>query len=85
VIAEAEEAQKAAWLALCGEEMLFAFDGPDPVDSALALLALLDAARIPARRGTVSQVNAPGGAVERACSAVERSRTVRVRRDTRKT
>jgi hypothetical protein len=85
VIAEAEEAQKAAWLALCGEEMLFAFDGPDPVSSALALLALLDAARIPARRGTVSQLNTPENAVERARHAVERSRAVRARRDTRQT
>jgi hypothetical protein len=85
VIAEAEEAQKAAWLALCGEEMLFAFDGPDPVSSAFALLTLLDAAEIPARRGTISQVDATRNAVERARDTVERSRTARARRRTRQT
>jgi len=85
VIAEAEEARKAAWLALCGEEMLFAFDGPDPAGSALALLALLDAARIPAQRGTISQVSPANDAIDRARDTIQRAHAVRVRRDTRHT
>jgi DNA-binding MarR family transcriptional regulator len=83
VLSEAEAVKEAAWLAMCGDELLFAFDGPDPVNPALALLALLGAARVPARRGTISQVSQTPDAVERAGALIEQSRATRLRRDTR--
>jgi hypothetical protein len=60
VLARNEQAAKAHWTALCGDELVFAFGGPDPVPPALRMLSFLHNEHIPVRRATVSRVWPPG-------------------------
>lgn len=83
VLAETQAARRALWVADCGQEMIFAFDGLDHADPALALLADLNAARIPCRRGSVARVESADDVVQRADTLVEQTRRTRLQRDTR--
>lgn len=60
VLAQGEQAAKASWTALCGDELVFAFGGVDPVPAALRMLTFLHKAEVPVRRATVSKVWPPG-------------------------
>lgn len=56
VLASAQATVQPRWAALCGDEVIFVFDGPQPVPAAADLLMLLDHADLPVRRATVSYV-----------------------------
>lgn len=69
---------QARWVALYGDELAFVFDGPQPVEPAVDLLAVLDGARIPVRRATVSRVTASERLIEEARSVAPRARRARM-------
>ena len=56
VLSSTELASRARWIALWGDELVFVFDGEDPVRPAIDLLAVMAGARLAARRATVAQV-----------------------------
>lgn len=83
VLAETQAARRALWVAHCGQEMIFAFDGLDHADPALELVANLNAARIPCRRGSVTRVESTDDVVQRADLLAGQTRRTRLQRDTR--
>jgi DNA-binding MarR family transcriptional regulator len=84
VLAETQAVGHALWIAQCGQEMILAFDAIDNADPALELLANLDAARVPSRRGTVTRVESVDDIVARAQALVGQARRTRLVRDTRR-
>ncbi|HEV2944739.1 MAG TPA: hypothetical protein VGX26_06475 [Solirubrobacteraceae bacterium] len=56
VLVDAQAAAEVSWIALLGEEILVAFDGPRAARPATELLAVLDAASIPGHRATVAHI-----------------------------
>lgn len=83
VLAEAQSVAQAAWVAVCGQELFVVFDGPDPVDPAMDLLAVLDAARIPGHRSTVARIRPASELINHAIGTVSAARRARIKRDTR--
>jgi hypothetical protein len=84
VLAETQSVRRAAWAAICGEQVLVVFEGSDPAGPALDLLAILDAARVPARRATVARVGPARELVHRARETAGEARRARMQRDTRR-
>jgi hypothetical protein len=83
VLAEANVLESATWVAVCGQEMLIAFDEPDPIVPALSLVAVLDAARIPSRHASVSSAGPVAEVIDMARGAAPEMRRARMRRDSR--
>jgi hypothetical protein len=83
VLVQAQGAAQAAWVAVCGDELLLIFDGPDPAEPALDLLAVLDGARVPSRRATVARVRPTRDLIRHARKTVDEAQRTRIRRDTR--
>lgn len=83
VLAQAQTASRAAWVAVCGQEVLIVFDGTDPAGPALDLLTVLDAARVPGRRATVARVRPTKELIRHARKTVAEAQRTRMRRDTR--
>lgn len=70
VLAESQARPRAAWTALCGDELIFAFSESPPADHALDLMAVLDPARRgEIRRATVARVWPREGFIEHARSS----------------
>jgi hypothetical protein len=83
VLAGTQSVRRAAWAAVCGEQVLVVFEGSDPAGPALDLLAILNAARVPARRATVARVGPARELVHRARETAGEARRARTQRDTR--
>lgn len=80
VLNSAEATTRAAWVAMLGEELLVAYDGPSAAEPALELQAVLEAADISSRRMAVSRVVSGHEWVrdgQKAIRAVERTRAAR--------
>jgi len=83
VLAGAEAAAKASWIALAGDEAVVAFDGPNAAEPAMELLAVLGAVRVPGRRATVTRVDSSDAWIGSARKALVEANRVSDRRDER--
>jgi hypothetical protein len=81
VLSHTELARRARWVALLGDELVFVFDGNDPVQPATDLLAILAGARLATRRATVTQVMRAEDLVEQAQRTSPAARRARMARD----
>jgi hypothetical protein len=83
VLADSQETARAAWSVLAGAGCVIAFDGPDALDPALKLVAMLRGARVSAHTVNVAAIRAGHDLAEYARETSREAHRARLVRDTR--
>lgn len=83
VLSDTTVADRAHWVALFGDELAFAFDGPDPAEPATDLLAVFAGARLDGHRATVARVLPAEDFISQARRTAPIARRARMTRDAR--
>ena len=83
VLSDTTVADGARWVALFGDELAFAFDGPDSAEPATDLLAVFAGARLDGHRATVAEVLPAEDFISQARRTAPIARRARMVRDAR--